>query len=105
MTKQEIITKLAKDKYVEGIITNVGADEDKEDLKDLSQDIYIELLMKDDATIEQLYANNQLNYYIIRIVLNNIRSKNSRYYYMYKKMKTKTIYDKINNIADYYEED
>jgi hypothetical protein len=32
-----------------------------------------------------MYEKKQLNYYISRIATNNIKSKNSRYYYLFKK--------------------
>ena len=90
MNKQEIIQEISKDKIVEEIVYNIGSKGD-EDLKDLIQDIYINLLEKEDSLIETLYNTNQLKYFIIRMVVNNIHSKNSPYYTKYKK-------DKINKV-------
>ena len=50
MNKYEIIEQLAKDKIVEGIIDNINNKDP--DLEDLKQDIYVELLLKDDRLIE-----------------------------------------------------
>ena len=50
MNKHEIIEQLAKDKVVEGIIDNINNKDP--DLEDLKQDIYVELLLKDDQLIE-----------------------------------------------------
>ena len=99
MNKQEIIQEISKDKVVEEIVYNIGSKGD-EDLKDLIQDIYINLLEKEDNLIENLYSTNQLKFYIIRMVVNNIHSKNSPYYTKYKKdkinkVKIEELYDKI----------
>ena len=99
MDKYKIIDEISKDKLVEEIVYNIG-DRGDEDLKDLIQDIYINLLEKEDDLIETLYDTNQLKYFIIRMVVNNIHSKNSPYYTKYKKdkinkVKIEELYDKI----------
>lgn len=99
MDKYKIIDEISKDKLVEEIVYNIGSKDD-EDLKDLIQDIYINLLEKEDSLIENLYSTNQLKFYIIRMVVNNIHSKNSPYYTKYKKdkinkIKIEELYDKI----------
>ena len=99
MSKYKIIDEISKDKLVEEIVYNIG-DRGDEDLKDLIQDIYINLLEKEDSLIENLYSTNQLKFYIIRMVVNNIHSKNSPYYTKYKKdkinkIKIEELYDKI----------
>lgn len=99
MDKYKIIDEISKDKVVEEIVYNIGSKDD-EDLKDLIQDIYINLLEKEDNLIETLYNTNQLKYFIIRMVVNNIHSKNSPYYTKYKKdkinkVKIEELYDKI----------
>lgn len=97
MDKYKIIDEISKNKLVEEVVYNIG-DRGDEDLKDLIQDIYINLLEKEDNLIENLYSTNQLKYFIIRMVVNNIHSKNSPYYTKYKK-------DKINkvNIEELYD--
>ena len=99
MDKYKIIDEISKNKIVEEIVYNIG-DRGDEDLKDLIQDIYINLLEKEDNLIETLYSENQLKYFIIRMVVNNIHSKNSPYYTKYKKdkinkVKIEELYDKI----------
>ena len=99
MDKYKVIDEISKDKLVEEIVYNIG-DRGDEDLKDLIQDIYINLLEKEDNLIETLYNTNQLKYFIIRMVVNNIHSKNSPYYTKYKKdkinkVKIEELYDKI----------
>ena len=99
MDKYSIIDEISKDKLVEEIVYNIGSKDD-EDLKDLIQDIYINLLEKEDSLIENLYSTNQLKFYIVKMVVNNIHSKNSPYYTKYKKdkinkVKIEELYDKI----------
>lgn len=99
MSKYNIIDEISKDKLVEEIVYNIGSKDD-EDLKDLVQDIYINLLEKEDSLIENLYSTNQLKFYIVKMVVNNIHSKNSPYYTKYKKdkinkVKIEELYDKI----------
>ena len=99
MDKYKIIDEISKNKIVEEIVYHIG-DKGDEDLKDLVQDIYINLLEKEDSLIETLYSENQLKFYIIRMVVNNIHSKNSPYYTKYKKdkiykVKIEELYDKI----------
>lgn len=99
MSKYSIIDEISKNKIVEEIVYNIGSKDD-EDLKDLVQDIYINLLEKEDNLIENLYNTNQLKFYIVKMVVNNIHSKNSPYYTKYKKdkinkVKIEELYDKI----------
>lgn len=89
--KQNIINKIAQDRMVETIVANVAKDTTDEDLTDLCQDIYLALMEKDEETIEDLYTKKQLNYYVTRMVINNIDSSTSRYFYNYKKNKLKQI--------------
>lgn len=99
MSKYNIIDEISKNKIVEEIVYNIGSKDD-EDLKDLIQDIYINLLEKEDSLIENLYSTNQLKFFIVKMVVNNIHSKNSPYYTKYKKdkinkIKIEELYDKI----------
>lgn len=82
MTKFEIIEELAKNKAIETIINNVAQSQD-DTLKDLAQMLYEDLLMKDDDKIIQLYEDEQLQFFITRMVMNSINSRTSRYYYMF----------------------
>lgn len=83
--KYKIIEKLAKEKTIETIIKNVVKNDDDDTLKDLSQMLYEDLLMKDNDMIVNLYETKKLQYFLTRMVLNSINSKTSRYYYTYTK--------------------
>ena len=94
ITKYKIIEELAKNRTVETIIQNITKSED-DTLNDLSQMLYEDLLLKDDDNIIQLYNDNQLQYFITRMVLNSIKSKTSRYYYLFARHND--IYEEITN--------
>ena len=83
MNKFTIIEELAREKTIEQIARNVGGNDD--DLKDLCQDLYIDLLAKDDELIEKLYQNKQLKFFITKMVLNNLHSTNSPFYMQYRR--------------------
>lgn len=93
--KKEIIEKIANEKIVENIITNITKDSEDDTLKDLSQMIYVWLMEEKDEKIQSMYDNNQLSYYITRMITNNLHSKNSRYYYLFKKPE---MHEDINNV-------
>lgn len=74
-----MVNIIAKQKMVETIVSNIAKSSD-DLLNDLIQEIYLDLLQKDDKKIVKLYESNQIRYFITRIVINNIHSKNSPYW-------------------------
>lgn len=97
MTKFEIVEELAKNRVIEDIVSNVAQNPKEDTLKDLSQMLYEDLLMKDDEKVIQLYEDGQLQFFITRMVLNSINSKTSRYYYMFSKFNNNCVEYKIDN--------
>lgn len=98
MTKGEIINIIAKDRWVESIITNIAGDAD-DLLNDLAQDIYVDLMLKDEEKVVKLYEAKQLKFFITRMVLNNIHSKNSPFWMQYKRFT-----NNMNELGDYADE-
>ena len=85
MDAREIIGTVAKERRVEQIILRIaGVDSLSADLKDLSQMIYLTLLEYGEDRITTLWENDAINFLIARLVLFNLRSKTSRYYYLIK---------------------
>lgn len=82
MTAREIISGLAREGRVEEIVRRVakvkhlGAN-----LKDLAQMIYASLLDYDEEKIVSLYDSGAINFFIVRMVSQNLFSTTSRYYY------------------------
>lgn len=97
-TNAQIINEIANGGLVEEIIHGVSYSkfENTENLKDLTQDIYLQLLQMDTKKLNDLYCKNQLRYWITRIITNNIHSKTSPYYYQYKKAQMQSV--NINDI-------
>ena len=99
MTKNEVIEIIAKEKVVEQIVSNIAKSADCDDtLKDLSQEIYLDLLSKDEEKIVNLYETNQIRFFVVRMVTNNLFSKNSPFYQTFKKNTNATV--NIDNFKD-----
>ena len=79
-----IIEKIAREKRIENIIANVAKSEQQFDLDDLTQDLYLDLYTKDAAMLAKMIADDEIDYYLYRMVANNVYSVNSRYYRQYK---------------------
>lgn len=96
-TNAQIINEIANNGLVEEIIQGVSYSkfENTENLKDLTQDIYLQLLQMRTDKLNDLYCKKQLRYWITRIITNNIHSKTSPYYYQYKKEQRQSV-----NIGD-----
>lgn len=88
MKKNEIIETIAKIKTVERIASQMGCSSPY--IEDLSQDIYEALLKKDDKLVESLWDKDQLTFYIIRMVKNNIFSTTSPFYRDYERFRQKS---------------
>ena len=87
-----MISVIAKEKVVEQICSNITKSSDYDDtLKDLSQNIYIDLLSKDEEKIVNLYETNQLRFFIVKMAKNNLFSKNSPFYKTFKKNANLTV--------------
>lgn len=86
-TKSEIIGELASKGTLRTLIENCAREssEDSANLQDLEQDLYLDLLQKDDKKIIELYEKGQLTFFLTRMILNNLNSVNSRYYTQYRK--------------------
>ena len=97
MTKNEVVNIIAKEKMVETAVTNI-AKTNSDTLKDLSQEIYLDLLSKDEDKIINLYETNQLRFFIVRMILNNLFSKNSPFYQTFKKSTNTTV--NIDDLKD-----
>ena len=81
----EIVGLLGSDKRVEQIVLRIaGTPALTADLKDLCQMIYATLLEYPQDKLNDLWENDAINFLIVRLVLFNLRSKTSRYYYTIK---------------------
>ena len=92
-TNAQIINEIANNGLVEEIIQGVSYSkfENTENIKDLAQDIYLQLLQMRTDKLNDLYIKKQLRYWIARIVVNSIHSKTSPYFYTYKKEQMQSV--------------
>ena len=73
MNAKEIVCELAKNKTVEKLLSHFSTI----NKADLAQNIYMSLLLKDDAFLTNLYTTNRLNYYLIGAIRNEVMSNTS----------------------------
>lgn len=91
MTKREIVARLGRERRVEQIILRIaGVERLTADLEDLAQMVYLTLLEYDEAKLVNLWDSDAINFLIVRLVLFNLRSKTSRYYYIIKIFSART---------------
>ena len=88
MTKREIVERLADERVIENLAGTVCRGEDINDLNDLIQDLYENLLGKDEEKIVRLYEDGEMEYFVYRMITNQVYSKTSPYYKKYKMTKT-----------------
>lgn len=82
MLTMELIGVLACERWIEKAVraSRGSIGERSEDLEDFTQDLYLQLL-EDGRDWE---TREDLEYFILRTIANNLQSKTSRYYYKYK---------------------
>ena len=55
------------------------------DLKDLCQMVYLILLEYDESKLQDLWENEQINFFLARIIINQYRSSNSPFHTIFRK--------------------
>ena len=93
MTVEEVVELVAKEGWVEECIKTVTGGVWRSEYDDLVQDILIELL--DQEKVVSLFQKDQLRYYVMRIVRNNLQSSTSRFYYRYRRFSLLNQGDKV----------
>ena len=84
LSKMEIIEKLADERQIEKWIENIKKTSlKKHAYADLAQDIYVLLMEMPDEKIETMYEKGELPFFINRVLLNQLNSTTSTYYYKY----------------------
>lgn len=78
MTKHEIVERIAREERVEEIIRNVARTSTlAPDLQDLAQMVYLWVLEYDDDKIIDLWECDAIDFFLVRIILNQYRSRDS----------------------------
>ena len=73
MNAKEIVNELAQNRVVEKLLRNYTT----QNKADLAQNIYMSLLLKDDAFLTELYTSGRMNYYLIGAIKNEVMSNTS----------------------------
>lgn len=84
MTRRQIVNELARNKVVEVMVCNIARADINADLQDLAQMVYLILLEYEEDKILDLYENDQIRYFIARIIMNQYKSSTSPFYKLFK---------------------
>lgn len=88
-SKLEIIEAVAKSRIVETMVENIAHQSLTADLKDLAQMVYMILLEYDETKLQDLWDNDQMRFFIARIIINQYRSSNSPFHAIFRKYQGK----------------
>ena len=80
---RRIVELIVRQHILDSIIKQVTNNSKDEDLCDLFQDLLYSLLL--DSKLSGIYERGELNFYLSRIVMNNIASATSPFYRIYKR--------------------
>ena len=69
------------------MVTNIAHKPMSADLQDLSQMVYLILLEYDEKKLQDLWINNQMHFFIARIIINQYNSVNSPFHTMFRKFR------------------
>ena len=100
MSTRGVVEEIARSKLIQECIKVVTGGVWRSEYDDLVQDILIEMLNQ--TKIVDLYEKNQLRYYLMRIVRNNLQSCTSRFFYRYRRFSLLNSGDKA--LSNYGEE-
>lgn len=103
-----MLDEIIKEQVVENICKNIGVSD--EYFEDFVQEIYLILLEYDKDKLKYIIENNQINFFITRIIINQWQSSTSPFYKKYKKFYNiidlnNNGYNVYDNIDDRFEDD
>lgn len=91
MTKAEIVSIMASKRMVESMVQNIAHQSLSQDLKDLCQMIYLILLEYEEAKLIDLWNNEQMKFFLARIIVNQFRSSKSPFHTIFRKFQEKSV--------------
>lgn len=98
MNSREIIKELAKNSVVEKLVRKYTDFANNPYIEDLVQDIYVSLMEKENSFISDLYKKNELGFFIMKMIKNNLYSNTSPFYKKYQQFRAIT--DSIGDFSD-----
>ena len=90
MDRYEIVNEIANGKVVETMVSNITHQSLTADLKDLVQMVYLILLEYDEKKLQDLWENQQMPFFLARIIINQFRSSNSPYHTIFRKFQERS---------------
>lgn len=101
-SKKSALIQLAESKWIENEIYLYSKSDWDDNLNDLAQDIYLQIL-EDDKLMS--LSIDELKAYVVQIIKYSLFSSTSKYYYKYKKpnknlVDIDTVYDREDSIED-----
>jgi len=99
---KRIVEEVVRTGLLSGIVAKITRNSTDENLNDLMGDVLFSLLLDD--KLPGIYERNQLNFYIARIIMNNVASKTSGYYRTYIKPGKFNNEDKLYDDKTIYEQ-
>lgn len=90
MDRYEIVNEIANGKVVEIMVSNIAHQSLTADLKDLVQMVYLILLEYDEKKLQDLWENQQMPFFLARIIINQFRSSNSPYHTIFRKFQERS---------------
>lgn len=90
MDRYEIVNEIANGKMVETMVSNIAHQSLTADLKDLVQMVYLILLEYDEKKLQDLWENQQMPFFLARIIINQFRSSNSPYHTIFRKLQERS---------------
>ena len=84
MTKEGVVEYIARSKLIQECIKVVTGGVWRSEYDDLVQDLLVEFLDQGKKIVD-LYEKDQLRYYVVRVVRNNLQSCTSRFFYRYRR--------------------
>ena len=90
MDRRDIVNEIARRRMVETMVQNIAHQSLTADLKDLTQMIYLILLEYDEVKLQDLWQNNQMSFFLARIIINQFRSSNSPYHTIFRKFQERS---------------
>lgn len=85
MTVGEVVEALGRERRVEQIVQNIARRPLSPDLRDLCQMVYEVILTSPEDRVLDLWEHGEINFYIVRIVLNQYRSASSAWFRTYRR--------------------
>lgn len=90
--KMTIIATLANERRVEALVENIAHHSLTANLKDLCQMVYLVLLEYDEDKLQDLWENKQINFFLARVIVNQYRSSNSPFHYIFRRFQERCVY-------------